>query len=214
MEEIETLIRKKDIDAILLASGEFSDGETRAILDLARIYGIPCTYPRIQPHMQNFSRRERFLAGIPVIELNAIAMTPWESIAKRIIDMIGSALALIILSPIMLVIYIGIKIEDPSGPAIFRNRRIGQDGSIFTLYKFRYMYWKYCVKEEYLSQGEKDEGLEYEEALKKQNNTRTGPLYKISNDPRKMRFGKFIERLSLDELPQLYNVLIGNMSLV
>jgi len=156
MEEIESLIRKKDIDAILLASGEFSDQQTRAILNLARIYGIPCTYPRIQPHMENFSRRERFLAGNPVIELDAIAMTPWESIIKRMIDILGSVIALVVFSPIMLLIYIGIKIEDPSGPAIFRNRRIGQDGKIFTLYKFRYMYWKYCVKEDYISEGEKD----------------------------------------------------------
>lgn len=76
------------------------------------------------------------------------------------------------------------------------------------------MYWRFCTKEEYLREYEKDEALEFEENLKKQQNTRTGPLYKIKNDPRKMRFGKIIEKFSIDELPQLVNVLLGNMSLV
>lgn len=115
----------------------------------------------------------------------------------------------------MIIAYVGIKIEDPTGPVIYKNRRIGQNGKIFTLFKFRYMYWKYCTKEEYIKDGEKDEGLEFEEKLKKTgDNSRSGPLYKIQNDPRRMRFAGLLEKFSIDELPQLFNVLIGNMSLV
>jgi lipopolysaccharide/colanic/teichoic acid biosynthesis glycosyltransferase len=76
------------------------------------------------------------------------------------------------------------------------------------------MYWKYSVKDAYGITAEKDEALAYEESLKKKNDRRDGPLYKIVNDPRKMKFGKFIEKTSLDELPQLFNVLIGDMSLI
>ncbi len=76
------------------------------------------------------------------------------------------------------------------------------------------MYWKYSVKDAYGVKENEDEALKYEENLKKDNDTRDGPLYKIKNDPRKTRFGKILEKFSIDELPQLYNVLIGNMSLV
>lgn len=69
------------------------------------------------------------------------------------------------------------------------------------------MYWKYCTKEDYLKNNEKDDALEFEEKLKAKSNSRGGPLYKIKNDPRKMRFGGILEKLSIDELPQLFNVL-------
>ena len=78
----------------------------------------------------------------------------------------------------MIIAYIGIKIEDPSGPVIYRNRRIGQNGKIFSLFKFRYMYWKYSTKEDYLKEGETDEAIAFEENLKQKNNGREGPLYK------------------------------------
>ncbi len=112
-----------------------------------------------------------------------------------------------LLSPLFFIIAIIIKIEDPSGPVFFANRRIGQSGTIFSLYKFRYMYWRYSVKDAYGVDGARDSALKYEEKLKAESDTRDGPLYKIANDPRKMRFGAIIERLSLDELPQLWNVL-------
>ncbi len=76
------------------------------------------------------------------------------------------------------------------------------------------MYWKYCIKDAYGIEWASDSALKFEEQLKQKADMRNGPLYKIANDPRKTRIGKIIEKLSLDELPQLWNVLIGNMSLV
>lgn len=208
--ELESHIREQKIDAILLISGEWPEN----ILSLARIYGIQCSHPRIMPNMRHFAREESFLGGIPVITLHTVSITAWERVFKRMIDILLSSMFLILSAPIMLVIYLGIKLEDRSWPAIYRNRRIGQDGKIFTLYKFRYMYWKYCTKEDYLDAGERDEWLEFEEQLKETSDTRHWPLYKIKDDPRKMKFGALIERFSLDELPQLFNVFLGNMSLV
>ena len=115
---------------------------------------------------------------------------------------------MVVLSPVYVFIGICIKIEDPSGPILFKNRRIGRNGKIFDLYKFRYMYWRYSVKDAYGIDTALDEALKFEETLKKEHDTRDGPLYKIENDPRKMKFGKIIERLSLDELPQLFNVIL------
>ncbi len=76
------------------------------------------------------------------------------------------------------------------------------------------MYWKYSVKDAYGVGTSTDSALKYEEKLRKTADTRNGPLYKIANDPRKTRIGRIIESLSLDELPQLWNVLKGEMSLV
>ena len=84
-------------------------------------------------------------------------------------DIIISTILLIILLPVFLIVSICIWINDPSGPIIYRNRRIGQYGGIFALYKFRYMYWQYCTKEEY---GITDDAMAYEEQLKKEKNTR------------------------------------------
>ena len=151
---------------------------------------------------------------MPVIELTSVSISAWERIIKRMIDIVVSAIGLIILAPFFVLVGLIIKIEDPSGPVFFANRRIGQGGRVFSLYKFRYMYWRYSVKDAYGVDEKKDIALKYEEKLKAASDTRDGPLYKIADDPRKMKFGRIIERLSIDELPQLWNVLIGDMSLI
>ena len=84
-------------------------------------------------------------------------------------DIIISTTLIIILLPVFLIVSIGVWISDPSGPIVYRNRRIGQHGEIFALYKFRYMYWRYCTKEEY---GIDDDAMRYEEQLKREKNTR------------------------------------------
>jgi len=121
-----------------------------------------------------------------------------NSISKRILDIIGAIIGLAILSPIMVLVALLIKIEDPRAPVIFKQIRVGKNGRHFVMYKFRSMV------------------MNAEELLKelKKFNEASGPIFKMKDDPRVTRVGKFIRRTSIDELPQLWNVLKGDMSLV
>ncbi len=116
---------------------------------------------------------------------------------NRGLDMILAALALIVLSPFMLIVAILIKLESP-GDVIFRQTRIGKDGQPFTCFKFRSMSLD--------AEDRKRELMAHNEA--------DGPVFKIKEDPRVTRVGKFIRKFSIDEFPQFYNVLRGDMSLV
>ncbi len=148
---------------------------------------------------------------IPIIELRRTRLNVWGRIFKRILDIVGSLILIIIFSPIYLIVSLIIFIET-GRPIIYKNERVGQKGILFFTYKFRSMYQKYCTGAQFGSQGQ--EALEKEEELIKELNTKTGPVYKINNDPRVTPFGRFIRRWSLDEFPQFFNVFIGNMSLV
>jgi len=116
---------------------------------------------------------------------------------KRLFDIIFSLIALIFLCPILLLVAIIIKAESP-GPVIFKQERIGANGKPFKMYKFRSM----------IADAEK-----FKDDLMKENQ-RNGPMFKIKNDPRVTKVGYFIRRTSIDELPQLVNVLKGEMSIV
>ncbi len=211
--EIKESIRKREIDTIL-SLNYTNIKNLEEIIELARVYGISFVYPKIIPEAENFTHRERLFWDMPVVEITAVSISAWERILKRAIDILWSLSGLILLFPILTIIALWIKIEDPSGPIIFRNRRIWKDGKVFHLYKFRYMYWKYSVKDAYGVTEKNDDALKFEEELKQKSDIRKWPLYKIENDPRKMRFWKIIEKLSLDELPQLWNVLKWDMSLI
>ncbi|WP_375089634.1 sugar transferase [Peribacillus sp. RS7] len=117
---------------------------------------------------------------------------------KRFVDIIGSFTGLILLSPIFLIVAILIKIEDPKGPVFFKQVRVGKDETEFHMYKFRSMV------------------TDAEDRLKDLLvlNEVTGSMFKMKNDPRITKIGKFIRKTSIDELPQLWNVLKGEMSLV
>lgn len=119
-------------------------------------------------------------------------------IVRRAQDIFFSALALIVLSPVFLILAVAIFIDDPKGSPIFSQSRCGRDGKTFKFYKFRSM----CVDAE-----AKLDGL-----LK--DNEMDGPVFKIKDDPRITRVGHFIRKTSLDELPQLWNILKGDMSIV
>lgn len=117
---------------------------------------------------------------------------------KRVIDIFGSGFGLIILSPVFLIVAIAIKIEDSKGSVLFSQNRVGRYGKEFNMYKFRSM----------VSNAE-----ELKAKLMEQNEM-SGPMFKMKHDPRITKVGKFIRKTSIDELPQLINVLKGEMSLV
>lgn len=117
---------------------------------------------------------------------------------KRAFDVVSSLCAMVVLSPVFLATAIAIKCEDPKGPVVFSQDRVGKDGKIFRMYKFRSMY------------------VDAEERLKELQdlNEADGPVFKIKNDPRITKVGHFIRKYSIDELMQLVNVFKGDMSVV
>lgn len=123
---------------------------------------------------------------------------PVYMFCKRAMDIIGSLAGLILLSPLLLIIAIAIKIEDPKGSIFFAQQRCGKDNKLFPMYKFRSMV---SNAEELL-----EELMEHNEM--------DGPVFKIKDDPRITKVGKFIRKTSVDELPQLFNILRGDMSIV
>ena len=118
-------------------------------------------------------------------------------ICKRTIDIIGAGLGLILLSPIIAVVACAVKVTS-KGPIFFSQKKVGKNGELFEMYKFRSM----VVNAEELKGNLEDQ------------NEMSGPMFKIKDDPRVTKVGKFIRKTSIDELPQLWNVLKGDMSLV
>ncbi|MGE5551264.1 MAG: sugar transferase [Bacteroidota bacterium] len=127
---------------------------------------------------------------------------PWsgrilELTLKRLMDIIGSIAGLVLFLPIMVVVAIAIKLESP-GPVLFKQKRVGKDGVEFEFWKFRSMVIGADeMKDKLIALNEKD-----------------GPIFKIKNDPRVTRVGRFIRKYSIDELPQLFHVLTAKMSIV
>jgi len=139
--------------------------------------------------------------GVPLVTVKERAHRSLYSIEKRVVDILIASIVLILLIPLFLLIAILIKFSSP-GPVLFRQTRIGKDGKPFTFYKFRSM------------KVGSDDTIHREYLRKLMKNEITDRVKKITNDPRVTRIGRFIRRTSIDELPQLINVLKGEMSLV
>jgi exopolysaccharide biosynthesis polyprenyl glycosylphosphotransferase len=139
----------------------------------------------------------RPLGGTPVVALEPARQLGWRAMAKRTFDVVAAALAIVLLSPLLLLTAIAIRLES-RGPVVFRQQRVGRDAVPFTVFKFRSMV------------------VDAEERLAdlRVKNKIDGPLFKLRDDPRITRVGKIIRRYSIDELPQLLNVLRGDMSVV
>lgn len=133
-----------------------------------------------------------------IIQQSSLNQKTGYLLTKRVLDIIGSLVGIILLSPFILIVAIIIKVQDPRGPIFFKQKRIGKHGQEFYMYKFRSMV------------------SNAEELLKDllEQNEICGAMFKIKDDPRITKFGKFIRKTSIDELPQLWNVIKGEMSLV
>ena len=194
--ELARLARTGFVDEVILTAPH-DRGVTLQVLGEARRLRLDV---KVVPDLFGCNLAEREveqLGDLPVICLHAVRLPSAGLLLKRVVDVCGAGLALTMLSPLLGLIAGLIKL-DSRGPVFYCAQRAGRKGRKFLCYKFRTM-------------------VSHADKLKdhlRENNQRSGPFFKIANDPRITRLGRFLRRYSLDELPQLANVLRGNMSLV
>lgn len=187
IDDLPALIDEHSIDEVIIALLEASHEEILTIISLCERGKVNIkVYPDVfQIMAAQVSIGD--LGGLPLLNVRDIALRGWKLTLKRAVDLIGSAVGLVVLSPLMMLVAAFIKLESP-GPAFYAQVRMGLDAKPFWVIKFRSM--------------QADAEAE------------TGPVWAIKDDPRRTRLGTFIRRFSIDELPQLINVLVGEMSLV
>jgi exopolysaccharide biosynthesis polyprenyl glycosylphosphotransferase len=174
--------------------------DANALTDLVRTLHHAGAHVHISSGLRRIDHRR--LRALPLAYEPLFYVEPWalphrQLVIKRALDLVTSGLALIVAAPLMLLIAALIKLND-RGPVLFKQTRVGTDGELFKVYKFRTMVVD----------------AEARLAALAASNERTGPLFKMDKDPRVTRVGRFLRASSLDELPQILNVLTGDMSLV
>lgn len=156
----------------------------------------------IDEKISNFNKMGGIFFHLSRLNLSDIWQHPhkirYRQIIKRTMDLVCTSFALILLSPLLLFCACAVKVSDHKGPVIFKQTRVGKDGKLFTMYKFRSMYV---------------DAEERKKELMKLNET-GGKTFKMKNDPRIYPFGRILRKFSLDELPQLINIIKGDMSIV
>jgi exopolysaccharide biosynthesis polyprenyl glycosylphosphotransferase len=196
VEELEQVVRQEFIDEIFVTIPSERD-LVKAIAREAGHFNLGIKLIQELYDGLAWSCPDEFVGEFPVRVLRRKPVPRSGMFLKRLIDIVGSAFGLIVLFPFFLLVAIAIKL-DSSGPIIYRASRVGRKGRRFVCFKFRTMVTNADTQKR---------GLQHL-------NERVGPLFKISNDPRVTRVGTFLRKHSLDEFPQLWNVLKGDMSLV
>jgi exopolysaccharide biosynthesis polyprenyl glycosylphosphotransferase len=208
--ELDKLYLSGRIDEILQANSSLPDQANLELVEFARSKGIQFSFVPNLFEVQRNSIETYSLKGVPVISLKNTPLDGWGKVAKRIIDLIISAVCLIIASPFFLIIALAIKL-DSKGKIVYAAPRAGRDGD-FACYKFRTMYSHLSVGRNY--GGEEAEKVRQELWKVNSRGGEQGPFLKIKHDPRVTRFGRFLRKTKLDEIPQFWNVFVGDMSMV
>jgi len=197
LEDVERLAEEQKIDQVIVALPSASHAAILRIVDHCRQGQVSF---KLVPDLYEMSLSRvdvDTVSGIPLIGLKDVAILGWNAMMKRAIDIILSSLALLLLSPILGVVALLIKLES-DGPIIYRHTRIGRNRQPFTMFKFRSM----------------RQGADSARMALVTETDGDRRLFKDRADPRRTRVGTFIRRWSIDELPQFWNVLIGDMSLI
>lgn len=197
IKEIKTKINNPSVEEIILADPDWPREKILELVDFCEEHYLTFKFvPNLFQTLTSNTSVET-LGGVPIIELKKTALDGWGRIIKRIIDIIGAIFGLIILSPFFAIVAFAVK-WDSSGSILVKLKRVSQ-GKEFNLYKFRSM----------ISSAE-----DLKKFLWTYNERNDGPLFKIKNDPRVTRIGRFLRKYRIDEFPQLINVLIGEISLI
>ena len=214
IDDLKEIARGHSCDEILYIDSDFDKSDLYRIWEISRSYGVRYRYITNNFDVTKTNTSLSLINKTPVIEILSTPIENWNRIGKRFFDIILSFSIIILTLPITILIMIMILIEDPSWPPIYKNLRIWQNGKNFHCYKFRYLKWKHCIKESYWMKNDTDPAIAYEKKLITEQNSRSWPLYKIKKDPRKTKIWAFLEKYSLDEIPQFFNVLSWDMSIV
>ena len=212
-QEMNEFIKTSEVDEIIQSDPNLSKAEVLRLYDFADENHIIFKYAADLLGTKVLKTEVNEIAGIPIVEIKKTPLDGWGRIVKRSFDIIFSLIFLIVSSPIIILTAIIIKL-DSKGPIFYLDYRTGQYNKKFLFYKFRSMLSHLCDGEGPNASKEGNKILEELVADSKLNTRKSDPLHKIQNDPRITRFGKFIRRWSIDELPQLFNVLKGDISLV
>ena len=186
--ELESLLAKRTVDEIIIALPLKEYDKLRFIIKVCEKSGVRTNiipdYSRYIPARPAYDE----IDGIPLINIRHVPLDNlFNALAKRVFDIIVSAIGLVLCLPLFLIIALAIKLESP-GPVLFKQERVGLNRKVFNMYKFR--------------------------SMKLQTEEQANTQWTVENDPRVTKVGRFIRKTSLDELPQLFNVLKGDMSLV
>ncbi len=206
-QQILNLHKKEWIDEIIQADPNLLKNKTLDLIDFTEANNIIFRFSADIFKTKTSRLEIDTLAGIPIFEIKKTKLEGWGRVYKRIFDIIGSLILIILTSPIMIITAIAIKL-DSKGPVFFSKldndqpvKRVGQYAKTFNYFKFRSMVHQ-------------SDSLRYSRALKEKNIRKDSPLFKVKDDPRITKVGKFIRKYSIDELPELFLVLMGKMSLV
>jgi len=191
--KLESIFEKYQAEEIIVANTHLSPAKISEILEFSRAHQIVFKMTPDLFLVRSSHVGVQTLAGVPIMEFKRSPLDGWGRIIKRLVDFVASIILIIITYPIMIIVAILVKITS-RGPILFRQERVGLDHN-FTFYKFRTM----RVGAE----------KEHDKLIKKY-----GVMFKLENDPRLAPLGKFLRKTSLDELPQFFNVLKGDMSLI
>lgn len=199
LEDLEQLIRKQNLDQIYMIQKHGEELRfTQQYVDICIDMGVTVRL------VVDFYKRRRAYSYVstvgtyPVITYHTISLNTYEMAIKRLMDIIGGMVGILLFSPVMLVTAVAIKLDSP-GSVIFKQTRVGQNGRNFKIYKFRSMYI---------------DAEERKKELMAQNEIAGGVMFKMKDDPRITKVGRVIRKFSIDELPQFFNVVGGSMSLV
>lgn len=187
LDEIREIILQYKVKDVIVA---LEHEDTEKLIRIVDDIDIPDVSVKIVPgfiHLISGLNRTNQIFGLPLIEVMPDPMPSWEKFTKRLFDIVISLIILVLTLPLFLILVFIVRLTS-SGPAVFRQERVGLYGNPFTMYKFRTM---------------------YQDA-----ETRSGPVWAKENDPRITPVGYWLRKLRLDEIPQLFNVLKGDMSLV
>src|SRR4051794_11037281 len=195
--EIPRVLDEYGVQEVIIADPDFPQDLCVELVDQCHRRGV---HVRIAPStMEILVQRAEFVPGgtVPLFELRPPVFEGFDYVLKRSFDFVGSVLLIVLLSPVLLAIAVGVRLSS-RGPVLYRSIRPGIGGEPFACFKFRTMY----------------DDADQRQADLESLNEASGALFKMRNDPRLTPVGRFLRRFSLDELPQLFNVVRGQMSLV